>query len=151
MRPNRPPISLDVSRDREAVGVSSDASARPGKPKRKAITDKMKMDVLRCVAITTVQCPLCFTPTPLKRIQFDHIQALIDGGAHDVMNLRAICDVCHKPKSAFEHTRNSKHKRLAVARAVHDAVKRGEHVRPASRIKGRGFPKVHRPMRRPQP
>lgn len=75
----------------------------------------------------------------------------------DIENLRFVHAECAAKKTNGTPAtcangdihRIAKSKRLAVARAVHDAVKRGEHVRPASRIKGRGFPKVHRPMRRP--
>ncbi len=35
----------------------------------------------------------------------------------------------------------AKGKRLAAARAIHEAAKRGEYIRPPSRLKGKGFDK----------
>jgi 5-methylcytosine-specific restriction endonuclease McrA len=107
---------------------------------RRAITAKMKLDVLNQIGVRP-PCHVCKQPWFMGNLHFDHVQALVDGGAHSVENIRPICVECHKKKSAFEHTRNSKGKRLAAARQIHEAAKRGEYIRPQSRLKGKGFDK----------
>lgn len=110
--------------------------------RRKAITDKMKMEVLRDAEVT-VRCEgPCREKYPLSLIQFDHYQALCDGGEHSAENLRPVCTTCHQPKSAFEHKRNSKSKRLAKAREEHQAVTARVMKREPSRIRSRGFDKT---------
>jgi len=71
------------------------------------------------------------------------VQALIDGGKHEVSNFRPICSSCHRKKSAFEHVRNSKSKRLAAARSIHEQVKARLIDRPPGKIRNgkRQFPK----------
>lgn len=108
-------------------------------------------------------CPLCKSPlTPKQPRILEHMiphATMTANGLDpdDIENLRFVHAECAAKKTngtpatcaSGDLHKIGKAKRLATARAVHDAVKRGEHVRPASRIKGRGFPKVHRPMRRP--
>ena len=123
--------------------------------RRPAITDKMKMEVLR-PQMAMIPCAICqdrifkdegrlgFIAAPrayfgFEFIQFDHIQALVDGGKHEVENVRAVCLNCHRTKSAFEHKRNSKSKRLAAARTEHEAVLSRVMKREPSRIRSRGF------------
>jgi 5-methylcytosine-specific restriction endonuclease McrA len=77
----------------------------------------------------------------LHDIEFDHHLALIDGGLHESSNIRPVCRSCHAKKSAKEHIGNSKAKRLAKAKEVHDAVVSKEAVKAESRLKSRGFPK----------
>ena len=99
-------------------------------------------------AIVLCQAEGCDNAIYIAEAEIDHVQALIDGGSHEAENFRPICTSCHRRKSAFEHKRNSKTKRIALAREVHRAVLAGTHKREPSRIKSRGFAKVHRPFRR---
>ena len=110
---------------------------------RPAITAQMKLAVLRAWG-ALVKCVECLDEYGLSSIQFDHHQALVDGGEHTVENLRPVCLGCHRRKSAFEHTRNSKSKRLAAARQIHEAAKRGEYIRPPSKVRPRQFDKALR-------
>lgn len=146
------------------------ASSSAGKPKRKPIPVKVQVAVAIAQAYNAtdcqgVQCPLCGIPIhPSAPRILEHMtpHATLTALGQDpdtVDNLRWVHVPCAAKKTNGTKTtcasgdlhKVAKAKRLATARAVHDAVKRGEHVRPASRIKGRGFSKVHRPMRRPQP
>ncbi len=70
-------------------------------------------------------------------INRDHWQALVDGGRHEVENWVPRCIPHHQMKSAFEHKRNSKGKRLAAARAIHESALKGEYVRPPGKVRGR--------------
>lgn len=104
---------------------------------RKAITPAMKLVALQRANVHGA-CYVCKRLCPQDQFQFDHVQALVDGGAHDPENIAVICLWCHREKSAFEHQRNSKSKRLAQARAAHEAVLAGAPKRPST-IKSRGF------------
>ena len=104
---------------------------------RKAITPAMKLVALQRANVHGA-CYVCKRLCPQDQFQFDHVQALVDGGAHDPENIAVICLWCHREKSAFEHQRNSKSKRLAQARAAHEAVLAGAPKRPST-IKLRGF------------
>lgn len=97
---------------------------------RPSITQAQKMAVLRQYAYA--HCYKCRRELPIAECQIDHIQALVDGGEHCPSNMAPICADCHKLKSAFEHTRNSKSKRIAMKR---------ERPRPPSRIRSRPFNK----------
>lgn len=105
--------------------------------KRKAITPIMKLVALQKARLQA-DCYVCRRTCAQDGIQFDHVQALIDGGAHDPENIAVICLWCHREKSAFEHQRNSKSKRLAQARAAHEAVLAGEPKKSGA-IKSAGF------------
>ena len=105
--------------------------------KRKPITAAMKLEVLTMLSEWT--CYRCHKNFWLGEMQWDHVQALVDGGEHHPSNLRPVCVGCHRPKSAFEHSRNSKSKRLAKAREFHDAVVAGTATRPKSKIQSRPF------------
>lgn len=128
--------------------------------KRKAISDGMKWRALKRLDARAasldgartpcvwVECAACYAATRLFAIEFDHEQALVDDGAHDDENIRPVCGICHRKKSAREHKNNSKAKRLAKGRALTQAVLDGTHKRPPGKIKSRGFQKGHRPFRR---
>lgn len=137
-----------------------------GKPKRKPIPVKVQVSVVINQALWHgMSCPLCKLalmpdqPRVLEHMVPHATMTALGRDPDDIDNLRFVHAECAAKKTNGNKAtcadgdihRIAKSKRLAVARAVHDAVKRGEHVRPASRIKGRGFAKVHRPMRRPQP
>jgi len=97
----------------------------------------MKLDALQRARLQA-DCYVCRRTCSWDGVQFDHVQALVDGGTHDAENIMVICLWCHREKSAFEHQRNSKSKRLATARAAHEAVLAGAPKTPGT-IKSRGF------------
>ena len=102
--------------------------------KRPAITQAMVLSLLKREAL--LMCDMCSVGGLFHEMEIDHHLALVDGGAHDVENMRFVCIDCHKPKSAREHKNNAKAKRLAKAKAAHEA---GE--KKASRMRSRGFDK----------
>ena len=106
--------------------------------KRPAISASMKLEALKAGGVQAT-CYVCRKAFPWDQFHFDHIQALVDSGAHNASNLAVICVWCHREKSAFEHQRNAKHKRLKVERELHNKIMSGEMDRPASKLKGRKF------------
>ena len=105
--------------------------------KRKPITAAMKLEVL--TNLVWYECYRCDKLFHLADMQWDHVRALVDGGTHEPSNLRPVCIACHRDKSAFEHVRNSKSKRLAKARELHESVVAGNATRPKSKIPSRPF------------
>ena len=97
--------------------------------KRPAITQAMRWAVLKEYG-ASVLCTECGDMTLLEEVQIDHHLALVDGGAHDVANIRPLCPRCHKVKSAREHVANCKAKRL---------LKKHSSPTPEGSIKSRGF------------
>ena len=97
--------------------------------KRPAITPAMRLAVLKA-HWATVMCSECGKLVPVTEVQIDHHLALVDGGAHDVANLRPLCPRCHKVKSAREHVANCKAKRL---------LKKHSSPTPEGSIKSRPF------------
>lgn len=65
--------------------------------KRKPITAAMKLAVLATNG--KALCYRCQQFYVIGCIQFDHVQALVDKGAHDISNIRPICLGCHKKKA----------------------------------------------------
>lgn len=106
---------------------------------RKQITPAMKLEALQKAGLHA-SCYICRRQVSQDQIQFDHIQALVDGGAHAAENIAVICVWCHREKSGFETSQNKKMQRLAKARAAHAAVLGGE-PRPKGKIRARGFDK----------
>lgn len=80
-----------------------------------------------------VVCAHCGDTVDDWNMNWDHWLALVDGGSHDVSNLRPICLPCHKEKSAREHKNNAKAKRVA---------KKHTNPLPPGTIKSRGFDKT---------
>lgn len=84
------------------------------------------------------RCEVCQRKLgPADKWQADHIVALVNGGTHSEVNLRCICDWCHKGKT-----------REDVAEKAKTYAVRARHVLPRepSRLRGRGFeprPKQH--------
>lgn len=102
---------------------------------RKPITQAMQLALWK--EYGQVVCAGCGDTVDDWNMNWDHWLAIVDGGAHEVSNLRPICLPCHKEKSASEHKNNAKAKRLAAAREAHQ---RGE--KKASRLRSRGFDKT---------
>lgn len=102
--------------------------------KRPAITQAMQLALWR--RFGSVLCSVCEIRLHGGLFHWDHHLALVDDGAHEVENVRPVCFLCHRKKSAREHKNNAKAKRLAKAKAAHEA---GE--KKASRMKSRGFDK----------
>lgn len=97
--------------------------------KRPAITPAMRLNVLKRFG-AVVLCQICGDAEYVAVVQIDHELALIDGGKHDLDELRPLCIPCHAKKSAREHKNNAKAKRLA---------KKHSQPTPPGTIKGRGF------------
>ena len=108
--------------------------------KRKPITDKMKMEVLRRQN-ATVQCYLCKEVFMLMLIQFDHVHALCHEGSHESDNLFPVCLDCHKDKSRADVRDLAHVRRLTSAQSVHAAIIAGDMVRAKSKIPSRPFQK----------
>lgn len=102
---------------------------------RKPITQAMQLALWKEHGAAI--CYVCRAMRAANNLHMDHVQALVDGGKHEIDNLRFVCVDCHRKKSAREHRNNSKAKRLAAAREAHE---RGE--KKASRMKSRGFDKT---------
>lgn len=101
--------------------------------KRPAITPAMRLAVLKAHK-ATVMCSECGKDVSVADVQIDHHLALVDGGAHDVDNLRPLCpDPCHRIKSAREHVANCKAKRL---------LKKHSNPTPQGTMKSAGFNKA---------
>lgn len=97
--------------------------------KRPAITPAMRLAVLKAHG-ASVMCSDCGADVLVSDVQIDHHLALVDGGAHEVENLRPLCINCHKQKSAREHKNNAKAKRL---------LKKHSNPLPEGSIKSRPF------------
>lgn len=79
--------------------------------KRQAITPDMKIASLLMRAF--VCCNICGERIGSEdAIDWDHVQALIHGGAHHAMNIRPLHRDCHKIKTKFDVQANAKVKRL---------------------------------------
>src|ERR1700733_12028817 len=79
--------------------------------KRKAITPAMKVACLLFRWFTP--CSLCGKRIePEDKVEWDHVHALVHGGAHHYNNLRPVHAQCHKVKSAKDVSANAKVKRL---------------------------------------
>jgi len=97
--------------------------------KRPAITQALRWAVLKEYG-ASVLCTECGDMTLLEEVQIDHHLALVDGGAHDIANLRPLCPRCHKVKSAREHKENCRAKRR---------LKKHSNPTPGGKIKSRPF------------
>ncbi len=103
---------------------------------RQAITPAMKVKCI--ISRFTVNCGLCGgLLTAEDDIEWDHVHALVHGGAHRYTNLRPVHAECHKVKTKSDIQANAKIKRI-----------RGETKQgPKRAIPSKPFSKVHRPMR----
>ena len=110
--------------------------------KRPTITAAQRLKVFEDHgAIVCCQEGDCDNAIYIKGCDIDHHLALIDGGKHEVGNLRPICTACHAKKSARGHIANCKAKRIAKACEAHAAVVAKVMERPAGSIRNRGFDK----------
>ncbi len=79
--------------------------------KRQAITDRMKLDCL--LFRHCIKCGICGKElSPANEIEWDHVHALVHGGAHVFTNIRPVHAECHKEKTARDVAANAKVKRL---------------------------------------
>ena len=90
-------------------------------------------------AIVLCQGEGCDSAIYIKGCAIDHWLALIDGGKHEQLNFRPLCGACHKIKSAIEHIRNAKAKRLAKKRLGLDSEKPKRNWPPSQPRRGRPF------------
>lgn len=70
--------------------------------KRKAITEKMKIDTLLYLVLDSknpICCPECkLALTPDDKLHWDHRHPHALGGGHNYLNLRPMHVACHKKK-----------------------------------------------------
>lgn len=155
-RPNSFPGGAPAGND--GGGTCSTVFTPSGKAKRKAIPPHMLVSVAILQAVDGgLRCPLCTLriTTNHKRI-LEHLTPVAFGGKNEIDNLRFVHRECADKKTNGNAATSAggdlhkiaKAKRLAKAQEVHRAVLAGEHKREPSRIKSRGFAKVHRPFRR---
>ena len=148
-----------------ADAASSDGVGGPpafpsaGKPaKRKAIPARVQVAVaVRQTQHGCLVCPLCdqFLYDFESRI-LEHMVPRELNGSDEAENLRFVHKACADKKTngtpatcaSGDLHKIAKAKRLDKAREAHRAVLAGEATREPGKIKGRGFPKVHRPFRR---
>lgn len=114
--------------------------------KRPAISPQMRLETFKTYG-AVVLCQVCGSTQRIADVALDHWQALIDGGEHHVTNLRPVCGICHKPKSATEHKNNAKAKRLKQAQETHAAIVAKVEERKPSRIPSMPFQKQQRGFR----
>lgn len=108
---------------------------------RKAITPKMKIDILLGMAVERdmpILCVECVYPLlPGHRIEWDHRHAHALDGPHEVDNIRPVHYDCHKGKT----------KRDVKAIRKADRIARGGRKRKGPPMKSRPFSKEKRPFR----
>ena len=160
---DRPTSFPEARLPSNGVGGSYSVSPPRGKPKRKAIPVKVQVDVALYQSIWFGgRCPLCgnvLAPGAPRILEHMTPHATrtalgLDPDAFD--NLRFVHAACaHKKTYGTKATTAgsdahaiAKAKRLERAREAHRAALAGETRREPGKIKGRGFPKVHRPFRR---
>lgn len=142
---------------REAPGGVLPAIPSPGSPKRRPVPPHLTVTVAILQAEGGIKCPLCTFPLTADNARIlEHMVPVKLGGGNTVDNLRWVHKACADRKTNGNAAtaadgdlhKIAKAKRLAKAQEVHEAVLAGTHKRPPSRIKSRGFAKVHRPFRR---
>ncbi len=90
--------------------------------KRKAITEKMKIDCL--LFRNNIVCWICGDMLyPGQPVEWDHIHALVHGGDHTYLNLRPLHPDCHKPKTKADVQANAKVKRIIAAKPSRHPMK----------------------------
>jgi 5-methylcytosine-specific restriction endonuclease McrA len=106
--------------------------------KRKAITDKMKLEGAICWG--SVVCTNCCIRFKFPReIEWDHFNPVAMGGRHDDSNIRPLCKECHKLKtfgSKATTAGSDIHKIAKVKR-----IAKGGKTRKGPPMKSRGFDK----------
>ncbi len=79
--------------------------------KRKAITPAMKIKCL--LHRYDIRCSECLCPLRSSdEIEWDHIHALVHGGAHEFLNFRPLHVDCHRQKTRRDIAANAKVKRI---------------------------------------
>ena len=159
---DRPPISPECPQLREdAAGTApqrpgSDTQGEPNK--RRPVPPHLLVTVAIIQAGNGIKCPLCgLRITHEHKRILEHLTPVAFGGGNTVDNLRFVHAACAAKKTNGNAAtcangdlhKIAKAKRLDRAREAHRAVLAGERQREPGKIKSRGFPKVHRPMRRP--
>lgn len=77
------------------------------------------------------RCAVCTLPIIGKlRPEYDHIRALVNGGAHRERNIQLLCSACHKVKTKADVAEKSDTRRKQLKAAG---------IRKPSRLKGKGF------------
>jgi 5-methylcytosine-specific restriction endonuclease McrA len=79
--------------------------------KRQPITPDMKLDCL--LYRHSITCGICGAELfPNDKIEWDHVHALVHGGAHVFTNIRPVHVECHKEKTARDIAAKAKGDRL---------------------------------------
>jgi hypothetical protein len=85
--------------------------------KRKAITDRMKVDSM--LFWFPPPCAECGDPIyHWQKVEWDHVHAIVFDGPHDVGNIRPLHAMCHTEKTIRDVKALAKVKRLQKARGI---------------------------------
>lgn len=76
--------------------LSQDESQSTEKPKRKAISDKLRFEVFKR---DSFRCQYCGMSAPDVVLNVDHIDPVSNGGTNDILNLITSCRDCNSGKS----------------------------------------------------
>ncbi len=122
------------------------------KPRPPTFTKAQRLEVFETYgAIVCCQGEGCDSAVYIRGAHIDHHLALIDDGTHELGNFRPLCLPCHKRKSALEHKRNAKAKRLAKKHSGQeetDKPKRRAFAKGARALRGRSaWPECSRKIR----
>ena len=107
---------------------------------RKPITAAMQLAVWKRDGFG--YCSVCKEQMVSTMLQIDHHLALVDGGAHEIANLRFVCVHCHKTKSAHEHKENARAKRRARKHSQLTPPSRMTHPKLKRKMDGRVVPRA---------
>lgn len=115
----------------------------------KPVTRKMAVDCLLHRIIMQFGKPLVAVSTgeellPGMDIQFDHIHADVHGGAHEYENLRPLPRLTHQRKTKADVQAKAKIDRIT---GITGTKRKSRKMPTGQKLKGRGFQKVHKPMR----
>jgi len=81
----------------ESMGVFGEMMRIAVMKQRFYISDSTKVEIL---SRQDHSCAKCLEPC--DEVEYDHVQAIADGGADDITNLQALCSPCHAEKTRAE-------------------------------------------------
>lgn len=85
---------------------------------RRSMTQQRALKIFQARGGTCAECGPKRKLRPGDDWDVDHIIALENGGTDDDRNLQVLCEWCHKPKTADDHGKSAKGRRMAVKHQV---------------------------------